>query len=331
MKQFRFSAFCLIAALAVSIHTAAGQVTNATVQNVSSRPVPSRAVAVARPVANTAIAPRFAARPSGFTPRTFNTNAPRIIGQQGTNLRPNYSPVLQPLNPRFAAINAQRIARPREQEGITLNPATRQTELRTLAAMRERRDFRNENATLATLNSQRHVTTRDPGPQPQSVTRETPKDPERTNWRNKNSHSNSLDAFHRHRHEWHDRDWWHNHCDTIVFVTTGYYFLDGSYWYPAFGYDPLNSYYDYDGPIYTYGNLLPDEVIANVQTALQNAGYYFGAITGSLSFETRAALANFQRDYGLPITGAIDEPTVETLGLYQSGTYQSGDVLNSNY
>ena len=43
MKQFRFSALCLIAAFAVSIHTVAGQVTNATVQNVSSRPVPSRA------------------------------------------------------------------------------------------------------------------------------------------------------------------------------------------------------------------------------------------------------------------------------------------------
>ena len=82
------------------------------------------------------------------------------------------------------------------------------------------------------------------------------------------------------------------------------------------GADPLNSYYDYDGPIYTYSNLLPDEVIANVQTALQDAGYYFGAVTGSLNVETRAALANFQRDYGLPITGAIDEPTVETLGLY---------------
>jgi peptidoglycan hydrolase-like protein with peptidoglycan-binding domain len=57
-------------------------------------------------------------------------------------------------------------------------------------------------------------------------------------------------------------------------------------------------------------------VITNVQVALQNAGYYFGAITGSLSVETRAALVNFQSDYGLPITGAIDQPTVETLGLY---------------
>ena len=321
MKHFKFSALCLIAALAVSIHTAAGQVTNATVQTGSVGVAPSRAVAVARPVANTAIAPRLAARPSSFTPRTFNT--PRGVGQS-PNLLPNYPVVARSLNPTVAAINAQRIARTREQEGITLNPATRQTELRTLAAMRQRRGFRNENATLATLNSQRRVTTRNPAAQPQPETRETPKDPERSNWRNKNGHSNLLDAFHRHRHEWHDRDWWHNHCDTIVFVTNAYYFLDGSYWYPAFGYDPLNSYYDYDGPIYTYDNLLPDEVIANVQVALQDAGYYFGAITGSLSFDTRAALANFQRDYGLEITGAIDEATVETLGLYQTDSQVSG-------
>ena len=323
MKYFKFLAHCLIAALAVSIHTAAGQVTNATVQTGSVRVAPSRAAPVAGPVANTAIARHVAPRPSGFTPRTFNTNAPRAVGQS-PYLLPNYPVVARSLNPAVATINAQRIARTREQEGITLNPTTRQTELRTLAAMRERRDIRNKNATLATLNSQRHVRTRDPAAQPQSETRETPKDPERTNWRNKNGHSKFLDAFHRHRHEWHDRDWWHNHCDTIVFVTTGYYFLDGSYWYPALGYDPLNSNYDYDGPIYTYGNLLPDEVIANVQAALQDAGYYFGQITGSLSFDTRAALANFQRDYGLEITGAIDEATVETLGLYQTDSQVSG-------
>ncbi|PYL24843.1 MAG: hypothetical protein DMF44_03965 [Verrucomicrobia bacterium] len=40
-------------------------------------------------------------------------------------------------------------------------------------------------------------------------------------------------------------------------------------------------------------------------------------MTGSLGVDTRAVLANFQRDYGLPITGAIDEPTVEALGLDQ--------------
>jgi peptidoglycan hydrolase-like protein with peptidoglycan-binding domain len=37
-----------------------------------------------------------------------------------------------------------------------------------------------------------------------------------------------------------------------------------------------------------------------------------------LSVDTRAAIANFQRDYNLPITGAIDEPTVGALGLDQA-------------
>jgi hypothetical protein len=163
------------------------------------------------------------------------------------------------------------------------------------------------------------------------VPRETLHSGARHDWKGKDNRLSFSDARRCHWHEWHNRDWWCQHFNTIVLIGGGYYFWDAGYWYPAWGYDPLNSYYDYDGPIYTYGNLLPDEVISNVQVALQEAGYYFGPITGSLDVETRASLANFQRDYGLPITGAIDEPTVQTLGLYQSGVYQSGDVLDSNY
>ena len=310
MKQFRFSALCLIAALAVSIHTAAGQVTSATVQSVSSRPaVPSRAAPAPRAfgVANTASAPRVAPRPTSFVPRT--------VGQSAPNLLPNYTVVPRSLNPTAASINAQRIQRIDGQEPIAIDPATRQRELRTLAAMRERRDFGNENRTLAAINVKPHVITHDPAARPQFETGESPGDLARTKWHNRNDRPSYTDALRRHWHESHDRNWWHDHCDTIVFVNTGYYFLDGSYWYPAWGYDPLQSYYDYDGPVYTYSNLLPDEVIANVQVALQDAGYYSGTITGSLNFEMRAALANFQRDYDLPITGAIDEATVQTLGL----------------
>ena len=182
--------------------------------------------------------------------------------------------------------------------------------------MRERRGFGSENRTLGAINAQRHVTTRDPAMRPQRDPRESPTDPAKTKWHNRNHPLSYSDACHRHSHEWHDRQWWHNHCDTIIFINNGYYFPDGSYWYPAWGYDPLQTYYDYDGPIYTYGDLLPDEVITNVQVALQDAGYYSGPITGSLDVETRAALANFQRDQGLDITGAIDEPTVESLRLY---------------
>ena len=131
-----------------------------------------------------------------------------------------------------------------------------------------------------------------------------------------NNRRSFFDALQRCRHERHDGNWWRQHFTTIVFVSTAYYYLDAGYWYPALGYDPANDYYDYDGPIYTYGNLLPDQVIANVQSALQQQGYYLGPVTGSLAPATRAAIAKYQIDHGLILTGAIDQPTIESLGLY---------------
>ena len=129
-----------------------------------------------------------------------------------------------------------------------------------------------------------------------------------------NPRNSTMAAVRQDRHEWHDRDWWKRHFRTIVFVLGGFYYWDNSYWYPALGYDP-NYSYDNDGPIYAYGNLLPDQVIANVQTALTQDGYYSGPVTGSLDPSTRAALANYQEDHALAITATVDEPTVESLGL----------------
>jgi hypothetical protein len=288
------------------------------------------------------VAPRVVARPTGFTPQRFNPYVPRTIAQPPANLA-NDSPVVQSLNPTVASVMGPRSGA--VQQPLAINPVTRQTELRPLAEMRlqrgvvtregnivdsiprqtelrtlqktrEHRDLGIENQTLAAIDPHRHATAREPDAPPQPEQPQFSKETHGKKGHNRNNHIGYDEAFRRHWHEWHDRNWWHDHCQTIVFVPTGYYFLDGSYWYPAWGYDPLQSYYDYDGPVYTYSNLLPDEVIANVQTALQDAGYYFGAITGSLTIDTRAALANFQRDYGLPITGAIDESTVEALGLY---------------
>ncbi len=81
------------------------------------------------------------------------------------------------------------------------------------------------------------------------------------------------------------------------------------------GYDTAHESYDYDGPIYTYGNLLPDQVIVNVRHVLKELGYYIGDVTGSLGLASRQALSAYQRDYGLEVNGAIDEPTVHALGL----------------
>jgi peptidoglycan hydrolase-like protein with peptidoglycan-binding domain len=56
-------------------------------------------------------------------------------------------------------------------------------------------------------------------------------------------------------------------------------------------------------------------VIANVQGALQQQGYYQGEVDGLLGPQTRAALANYQRNHGLYMTSAIDRPTLESLGI----------------
>jgi hypothetical protein len=124
-----------------------------------------------------------------------------------------------------------------------------------------------------------------------------------------------ADAMRRYRHERHDQDWWKQHYIVIVLVGGGYYYQDSGYWYPAWGYDPNYERYDYDGPIYTYGNLLPDQVIVNVQNALKALGYYAGEVNGSLGVNTRNALTAYQQDYGLDPTGVVDEATVRALGL----------------
>jgi len=132
---------------------------------------------------------------------------------------------------------------------------------------------------------------------------------------NNGNHGSYADAMRRHHHERHDCDWWKQHYIVIVLVGGGYYYQDSGYWYPAWGYNPNYERYEYDGPIYTYGNLLPDQVIVNVQRALQQLGYYAGALNGSLGVDTRRALTAYQQDYGLDITGAVDEATVRALGL----------------
>ena len=122
-------------------------------------------------------------------------------------------------------------------------------------------------------------------------------------------------VFRNYRSEWHDQGWWHNHYhNNIVFVFGAPYFFNAGYWRPAWGYSP-NAYYAWDGPIYAYNHLPPDQVIANVQAALQEQGYYHGEVDGSIGPLTRAAIADYQRDHGLYETAAIDEPTLESLGM----------------
>ncbi len=123
-------------------------------------------------------------------------------------------------------------------------------------------------------------------------------------------------VFKNYHPQWHDQGWWHSHHDHIVLVGGGWYYWNTGYWYPAWGYNDSEAYYPYDGPIYVGHNPTPpDHIIADVQSSLQEQGYYKGEVDGLLGPLTRAALADYQQSQGLEATAAMDEPTLESLGM----------------
>lgn len=138
-------------------------------------------------------------------------------------------------------------------------------------------------------------------------------------WRNGAHWRSSHAVFAGYHRAWHDRGWWHDHYDRVAFVDGPYWggnwYWDGGYWFPAWGYEAAYVGYVYDGPIYAYANLPPDQVVVNVQEVLQDQGYYGGEIDGQMGSQTRDALSSYQRDHDLEVTSAIDEPTVQSLGL----------------
>ena len=150
-------------------------------------------------------------------------------------------------------------------------------------------------------------------------------------------------AFARHDGNWR-RDWdkhrahFHNN---LIFV-----FVDGFWWglypwdyYPYYGYAygdypydysygyPYDSDYPYDGADYSpsqsysyYNGYAPsgtnsNGVLSAVQSKLASFGYYHGAIDGTLGDETQAALARYQEDQDLSVTGTVTAATLQTLGL----------------
>lgn len=78
------------------------------------------------------------------------------------------------------------------------------------------------------------------------------------------------------------------------------------YGYPYYAYDD----YYYNQPVYADSN-----VAANVQARLAQLGYYNGDVDGIIGPLSRQAIANYQSDQGLPVSGDIDEPLLESLGL----------------
>ncbi len=123
-------------------------------------------------------------------------------------------------------------------------------------------------------------------------------------------------VFRSYHPEWHDQGWYHSHYNRVELIGGGYYFFNNGYWFPAWGYSPSAQYYAYDGPIYAGQHAEPpDKVIADVQAVLQEMGYYKGEVDGLLGPLTREALTAYQGEQGLTQTAAIDEPTLDSLGM----------------
>jgi hypothetical protein len=151
-----------------------------------------------------------------------------------------------------------------------------------------------------------------------------------SNWRNH--------VVARHSGDWH-RDWdrRHRHFDHgHVFV-----FIDGFWWgldpgfYPnyAYGNYPYDDYgYSNNGYPYEYYQYSPynydDEqgyapsdqdannvTVSAVQSKLAKLGYYRGAIDGVEGDETQAALARYQEEHDLSVTGTLTAATLQALGL----------------
>jgi hypothetical protein len=125
-----------------------------------------------------------------------------------------------------------------------------------------------------------------------------------------------YEVFRTYHPEWHDAGWYRSHYGRVELIGGGYYYFNSGYWYPAWGYNPSNQYYAYNGPIYVGHQEKPwDQVIADVQAELQQMGYYRGEVDGLLGPLTREALRAYQNDNGLVATSAIDEPTLDSLEL----------------
>ena len=123
-------------------------------------------------------------------------------------------------------------------------------------------------------------------------------------------------AFARHDANWH-RDWDKRHAHFNhgrVFV-----FIDGSWWglypwdYYPYGYHDQSAYGDSD-------QYESSSTVSAVQSALAELGYYRSGIDGIDGDETQAALARYQEDHDLSVTGTLTAATLQSLGLRQKAS-----------
>ena len=58
---------------------------------------------------------------------------------------------------------------------------------------------------------------------------------------------------------------------------------------------------------------MPTMTMTRFQMNLQFLNYYWGEIDGVKGKETIKAIKKFQKDYGLPVTGVVDQATIDVM------------------
>ncbi len=255
-----------------------------------------------------------------YTPKTYTPNT--NVQNRTRNFTPRDQDAPRTVNQNQKVTNSEWAERHRSRIDPNvvrnLTPKTTTTTTTTNADTTERnRNWNNNNNNSTNRNwSNNNNNTNRNWSNNNSNRNSWNKNNQNRNWNNPNKTNFTWEQARRHHHrEHHNRSWWRSHYSRIALFAGGYYYWNSGYWYPAYGYDPYYTNYTYDEPIYGYNDLDPGQVIANVQSALQEQGYYNDQVDGLIGPNTRAALRNFQADRGLPVTAAIDGPTLEALGL----------------
>ena len=151
----------------------------------------------------------------------------------------------------------------------------------------------------------------------------------RADWR-KHVFAQHSANWQRHWNRHHDH-WWHGHrCRFIngswVIFNSGYDPF-WPYWYPynyypysyyPYAYGPYADYY-YDQNDYGSADPYGDSVVAAAQERLAQQGYYRAEIDGVFGPATRRAIARYQSNNGLRVSGSLDDDTLEALGLSDIG------------
>jgi Putative peptidoglycan binding domain len=164
-------------------------------------------------------------------------------------------------------------------------------------------------------------------------------DPRTSTATNRQSFVRSHSSERHNANNWH-RDWDRHHAHfhhnrVFVFVNGFWWGLDSGYYpwayYPNYDYGdyPYNSYYGNPYDYYNYSPYNDDDqpgysdsdqsaasaTVSAIQSELAKLGYYNGAIDGTLGDQTEAAIARYQEDRDLSVTGTVDAATLQSLGI----------------